>query len=49
MEYTFENGVMMGLILASANNSDDSDDISKIRDPKLRYVLQNGILQGECK
>ena len=49
MEYTFENGVMMGLILASANNSDSSDDISKIRDPKLRYVLQNGILQGECK
>ena len=49
MEYTFENGVMMGLILASANNSDNSDDISKIRDPKLRYVLQNGILQGECK
>ena len=40
---------MMGLILASANNSDSSDDISKIRDPKLRYVLQNGILQGECK
>lgn len=40
---------MMGLILASANNSDNSDDISKIRDPKLRYVLQNGILQGECK
>ena len=49
MEYTFENGVMMGMILASANNSDNSDDISKIRDPKLRYVLQNGILQGECK
>lgn len=49
MEYTFENGVMMGLILASANNSDSSDDTSKIRDPKLRYVLQNGILQGECK
>ena len=49
MEYTFENGVMMGLILASANNSESSDDISKIRDPKLRYVLQNGILQGECK
>ena len=49
MEYTFENGMMMGLILASANNSDSSDDISKIRDPKLRYVLQNGILQGECK
>ena len=40
---------MMGLVLASANNSDSSDDISKIRDPKLRYVLQNGILQGECK
>ena len=40
---------MMGMILASANNSDNSDDISKIRDPKLRYVLQNGILQGECK
>lgn len=39
----------MGLILASANNSESSDDISKIRDPKLRYVLQNGILQGECK
>lgn len=49
MEYTFENGVMMGLLLASANNSDESDDISKIREPKLRYVLQNGILQGECK
>ena len=49
MEYTFENGVMMGMILASANNSGSSDDISKIRDPKLRYVLQNGILQGECK
>ena len=49
MEYTFENGVMMGLLLASANNSESSDDISKIRDPKLRYVLQNGILQGECK
>ena len=49
MEYTFENGVMMGLILASANNSESSDDTSKIRDPKLRYVLQNGILQGECK
>ena len=49
MEYTFENGVMMGLILASANNSESSDDISKIRNPKLRYVLQNGILQGECK
>ena len=49
MEYTFENGVMMGLTLASANNSESSDDISKIRDPKLRYVLQNGILQGECK
>ena len=40
---------MMGLILASANNSESSDDTSKIRDPKLRYVLQNGILQGECK
>ncbi len=49
MEYTFENGVMMGLILASANNSENSDDISKIRNPRLRYVLQNGILQGECK
>ena len=49
MEYTFENGVMMGLILATANDSGSSDDISKIRDPKLRYVLQNGILQGECK
>ena len=50
MEYTFENGVMMGMILASANNSESSDDdISKIRNPKLRYVLQNGILQGECK
>ena len=49
MDNTFENGVMMGLILASANNSDESDDISKIREPKLRYVLQNGILQGECK
>ena len=49
MEYTFENGVMMGLLLASANNSDESDNISKIREPKLRYVLQNGILQGECK
>lgn len=49
MEYTFENGVMMGLILGSANNSDSSDDISKIRNPRLRYVLQNGILQGECK
>lgn len=49
MEYTFENGVMMGLILASANNSNNSDDISKIRDPKLRYVLQNGILHSECK
>ena len=49
MEYTFENGVMMGLLLASANNSDESDDISKIHEPKLRYVLQNGILQGECK
>ena len=49
MEYTFENGVMMGMILASANNSESSDDVSKIRDPKLRYVLQNGILQGECK
>ena len=49
MDNTFENGVMMGMILASANNSESSDDISKIRDPKLRYVLQNGILQGECK
>lgn len=49
MEYTFENGVMMGMILASANNSNDSDDISKIREPKLRYVLQNGILHAECK
>ena len=49
MEYTFENGVMMGLILGSANNSDSSDDISKIRNPRFRYVLQNGILQGECK
>lgn len=49
MEYTFENGVMMGMILASANNSGSSDDISKIRDPKLRYVLQNGILLAECK
>lgn len=48
MEYTFENGVMTGMILASANSSNGSDDISKIRDPKLRYVLQNGILQGEC-
>lgn len=49
MEYTFENGVMMGMILASANNSNNSDEISKIRDPKLRYVLQNGILYAECK
>ena len=49
MEYTFENGVMMGMILASANNSGSSDDISKIRDLRLRYVLQNGILRGECK
>lgn len=49
MEYTFENGVMMGMILASANNSNNSDEISKIRDPKLRYVLQNGILHAECK
>lgn len=49
MEYTFENGVMMGMILASANNSGSSDDVSKIRDLRLRYVLQNGILRGECK
>ena len=49
MEYTFENGMMMGMILASANNSGSSDDISKIRDLRLRYVLQNGILRGECK
>lgn len=49
MEYTFENGVMMGMILANENKSESSDDISKIRSPKLRYVLQNGILQGECK
>ena len=50
MEYTFENGVMMGLILADSCATDvDEDEISKIKNGLLKYILQKGIYQGTVK
>ena len=50
MEYTFENGVMMGLLLADIGASDvDDDEISKIKNGLLKYILQKGIYQGTVK
>lgn len=47
MEYTFENGVMMGLLLAdSCTTGVDEDEISKIKNGLLKYILQKGIYQG---
>ena len=49
MEYTFENGVMMGLLLADSGAEVDNDEISKIKNGLLKYILQKGIYQGTVK
>ena len=49
MEYTFENGVMMGLLLADSGAEVDNDEINKIKNGLLKYILQKGICQGTVK
>ena len=49
MEYTFENGVMIGLLLADSGAEVDNDEISKIKNGLLKYILQKGICQGTVK
>ena len=50
MEYTFENGVTIGLLLANSCTSDvDVDEINKIKNGLFKYILQKGICQGTVK